>query len=86
MLLELYEYEQPFFSEHPQLPREDLERTVQGVPPACKGENVILGVRAGDGLAGSCWFVLFDTGPGLDGAVTADYEAEEPRREGVGTR
>jgi ribosomal protein S18 acetylase RimI-like enzyme len=84
LLLELYEYEQPFFAEHPQLTRDELERTVEGVPPAFEGENVILGVRAGDGLAGFCWCVLFDPGTGLEGEVAEVYVASGHRREGIG--
>ncbi len=84
LLLELYEYEQPFFAEHPQLTRDELERTVEGVPPAFQGENVILGVRAGEGLAGFCWCVLFDPGTGLEGEVAEVYVASGHRREGIG--
>lgn len=84
LLLELYEYEQPFFAEHPQLTRDELERTVEGVPPAFQGENVILAVRVAEGLAGFCWCVLFDPGTGLEGEVAEVYVASAHRREGVG--
>jgi ribosomal protein S18 acetylase RimI-like enzyme len=84
LLLELYEYEQPFFSEHPQLSHAELEQTVQRVPPTFKGENVILAVRAETGLAGFCWCVLFDPGTGLEGEVAELYVAEAHRREGLG--
>ena len=84
LLLELYEYEQPFFSEHPQLSNAELEQTVQSIPATFKGENVILAVRAPDGLAGFCWCVLFDPGTGLEGEVAEVYVAEGHRREGVG--
>ena len=84
LLLELYEYEQPFFSDHPQLSRDELERTVEGVPPNFRGENVILAVRAKEGLAGFCWCVLFDPGTGLEGEVAEVYVSSANRREGVG--
>ena len=84
LLLELYEYEQPFFADHPQLSREDLEQTVQAVPPRFQGENVILAVREGKGLAGFCWCVLFDPGTGLEGEVAEVYVAEGSRQQGVG--
>ena len=84
LLLELYEYEQPFFSEHPQLSHAELEQTVQSIPTGFKGENVILAVRAPEGLAGFCWCVLFDPGTGLEGEVAELYVAEGHRREGVG--
>jgi ribosomal protein S18 acetylase RimI-like enzyme len=84
LLLELYEYEQPFFSDHPQLSHADLEETVQGVPARFQGENVILAVREGEGLAGFCWCVLFDPGTGLEGEVAEVYVAEGHRQQGVG--
>jgi ribosomal protein S18 acetylase RimI-like enzyme len=84
LLLELYEYEQPFFSDHPQLSHAELEQTVQRVPASFKGENVILAVRAGRGLAAFCWCVLFDPGTGLEGEVAELYVAEAHRREGLG--
>ena len=84
LLLELYEYEQPFFSEHPQLSHAELERTVQSIPASFTGENVILAVRAPEGLAGFCWCVLFDPGTGLEGEVAEVYVAAAHRREGVG--
>jgi ribosomal protein S18 acetylase RimI-like enzyme len=84
LLLELYEYEQPFFSEHPQLSHAELEQTVQAIPTTFRGENVVLAVRAGEGLAGFCWCVLFDPGTGLEGEVAEVYVAGGHRREGVG--
>lgn len=84
LLLELYEYEQPFFADHPQLSPEDLEETVQPVPAQFQGENVILAVREGKGLAGFCWCVLFDPGTGLEGEVAEVYVAEGNRQRGVG--
>jgi len=84
LLVELYAYEQPYFAEHPQLSQDELERTVQDIPAGFKGENVILAVRAPEGLAGFCWCVLFDPGTGLEGEVAEVYVAEGHRREGVG--
>ncbi|MDQ6919056.1 MAG: GNAT family N-acetyltransferase [Candidatus Dormibacteraeota bacterium] len=84
LLLELYEYEQPFFSEHPQLSHSELEQTIQRIPTSFRGENVVLAVRAPQGLAGFCWCVLFDPGTGLEGEVAELYVAEGHRREGVG--
>jgi len=84
LLLELYEYEQPFFAEHPQLTRAELEQTVQAIPRGFVGENVILAVRAGKGLAGFCWCVFFDPGTGLEGEVAEVYVSSRHRREGVG--
>jgi ribosomal protein S18 acetylase RimI-like enzyme len=84
LLLELYEYEQPFFSDHPQLSHTELEQTLQGVPATFKGENIILAVRATEGLAAFCWCVLFDPGTGLEGEVAELYVAERHRREGHG--
>ena len=84
LLLELYEYEQPFYADHPQLTRAELEQSVGGVPARFAGENVVLAVRSGDGLAGFCWCVLFDPGTGLEGEVAEVYGADAHRREGVG--
>jgi ribosomal protein S18 acetylase RimI-like enzyme len=84
LLLELYEFEQPFYGDHPQLSRDELETTVSSVPAGFRGENVILAVRAADGLAGFCWCVLFDPGTGLEGEVAEVYVSTAHRREGVG--
>ena len=84
LLLELYEYEQPFFAEHPQLTHTELEQTVKDISAGFRGENVILAVRAPEGLAGFCWCVIFDPGTGLEGEVAELYVAEGHRREGVG--
>ena len=84
LLLELYEYEQPFYEDHPQLSRAELEKTITGVPSSFTGENVVLAVRARDGLAGFCWCVLFDPGTGLEGEVAEVYVAAAHRREGIG--
>jgi len=84
LLLELYEYEQPFFSEHPQLTRAELEHTLQSIPRGFVGENLILAVKAGKKLAGFCWCVFFDPGTGLEGEVAEVYVGSDHRREGVG--
>jgi ribosomal protein S18 acetylase RimI-like enzyme len=84
LLLELYEYEQPFYSDHPQLTRDELEHTIQSVPRGVVGENVILAVRDGKRLAGFCWCVFFDPGTGMEGEVAEVYVGGKHRREGVG--
>ena len=84
LLLELYEYEQPFYSDHPQLNRDELEHTIQSVPQGFIGENVILAVRDGKHLAGFCWCVFFDPGTGMEGEVAEVYVSGKHRREGVG--
>jgi len=84
LLLELYEYEQPFYADHPQLGRDDLDQAVRDVPASFQGENVILAVRDGEGIAGFCWCVLFDPGTGLEGEVAEVYVAAAHRRSGVG--
>ena len=84
LLLELYEYEQPFYEDHPQLTRTELESSVTSVPGSFQGENVVLAVRSAGRLAGFCWCVLFDPGTGLEGEVAEVYVASAHRREGVG--
>jgi ribosomal protein S18 acetylase RimI-like enzyme len=85
LLVDLYAAEQPHYTDHPQLSREDLERFVHGIPTGFAGENVILAVRdRNGGLAGFCWCVLFDPGTGLEGEVAEVFVAEAHRRTGVG--
>ena len=85
LLVDLYETEQPHYTDHPQLSREDLERFVRGIPTTFIGENVILAVREpSGGLAGFCWCVLFDPGTGLEGEVAEVFVADAHRRTGVG--
>jgi len=84
LLLELYEAEQPHYTDHPQLSRTELEQVVSGIPAGFKGENVILAVRAGSSLAGFCWCVLFDPGTGLEGEIAELFVAAEQRGSGVG--
>ena len=85
LLVDLHLYEQPHFSDHPQLSREQLEASMDEVPARFSGENVIFAVRDGEaGLAGFCWVVLFDPGTGLEGEVAEVYVAEAHRGRGVG--
>ncbi len=84
LLLELYEFEQPYFADHPQLSRPELESAVQGVPARFSGENVVLAVRDGEALAGFCWCVIFDPGTGLEGEVAEVFVSSRHRRSGVG--
>ncbi|MDQ6692080.1 MAG: hypothetical protein M3Z13_04855, partial [Candidatus Dormibacteraeota bacterium] len=69
LLVELYEFEQPHYTEHPQLSRPELESVVDVVPGRFTGENVVLVVREGEAVAGFCWCVIFDPGSGLEGEV-----------------
>ncbi|GAC1659083.1 MAG: hypothetical protein NVS9B1_20480 [Candidatus Dormibacteraceae bacterium] len=84
LLVDLYEFEQPHYSEHPQLARGELEMVVTGIPTRFDGENVILAVRDGESLAGFCWCVLFDPGTGLEGEVAEVYVQPAHRRRNVG--
>lgn len=84
LLVDLYEFEQPHYADHPQLARADLERFVTGIPKGFTGENVVLGVREGEGLVAFCWCVLFDPGTGLEGEIAELYVAPGHRREGLG--
>jgi ribosomal protein S18 acetylase RimI-like enzyme len=85
LLVDLHLYEQPHYTDHPQLSREQLEASMDEVLPTFQGENVIYAVRDGaGGLAGFCWVVLFDPGTGLEGEVAEVYVAEDHRGRGVG--
>jgi len=84
LLVELHLAEQPHFAGHPQLSREDYERSLERVPAEFRGENVIFAARDGAGLAGFCWVVLFDPGTGLEGEVAEVYVAESQRGRGLG--
>lgn len=85
LLVELHMTEQAHYADHPQLSREQYERTLPAVRRRFQGENVIFAVRDGrGGLAGICWVVLFDPGTGLEGEVAEVYVAEEHRGRGVG--
>ena len=85
LLVDLHIHEQPHYSDHPQLSREQLEDSLDEVPARFEGENVIFAVRSGpNDLAGFCWVVLFDPGTGLEGEVAEVYVAEAHRGRRVG--
>jgi ribosomal protein S18 acetylase RimI-like enzyme len=85
LLVELHLSEQVHYSDHPQLPREEIERHLAQVPSAFRGENVVFAVRDEVGeLMGFCWLVLFDPGTGLEGEVAELYVAEAHRGRGIG--
>jgi len=86
LLVELHLSEQVHYSDHPQLPREEIERHLAQVPSAFHGENVVFAVRDEVGeLMGFCWLVLFDPGTGLEGEVAELYVAEAHRGRGIGS-
>ena len=85
LLVELHLTEQAHYEDHPQLPREEIERHLASVPSAFRGENVIFAVRDEiDQVVGFCWLVLYDPGTGLEGEVAELYVAEGHRGRGVG--
>src|SRR5438093_5672551 len=85
LLVELHLTEQAHYEDHPQLPREEIERHLASVPSAFRGENVIFAVRDEiDQVVGFCWIVLYDPGTGLEGGVAELYVAEGHRGRGVG--
>ncbi|OLB89336.1 MAG: GNAT family N-acetyltransferase [Chloroflexi bacterium] len=85
LLVELHLTEQTHYSDHPQLPREEIERHLTQVPSAFRGENVIYAVRdEGGHVVGFCWIVLYDPGTGLEGEVAELYVAEGHRGRGIG--
>ena len=85
LLVELHLSEQVHYSDHPQLPREEIERHLTQVPAAFRGENVIYAVRDEVGqVVGFCWIVLYDPGTGLEGEVAELYVAEGHRGRGIG--
>src|SRR5207253_6080384 len=58
LLVELHLTEQSHYADHPQLPREEIERYLTQVPSAFRGENVIYAVRDEVGqVVGFCWIV-----------------------------
>ena len=78
LLVELHLSEQIHYTDHPQLPREEIERYLKQVPSAFRGENVIFATRdEGGRVVGFCWIVLYDPGTGLEGEVAELYVAEE---------
>ncbi len=85
LLVELHLTEQSYYADHPQLPREELERHLTQVPSAFRGENVVYAVRDEVGqVIGFCWIVLYDPGTGLEGEVAELYVAEGHRGRGIG--
>ena len=85
LLVELHLTEQIHYEDHPQLPREEIERHLASVPAAFHGENVIYVVRDEVGkVVGFCWIVLYDPGTGLEGEVAEVYVAESHRGQGIG--
>jgi len=85
LLVDLHLHEQPHYTDHPQLTREQVDASMDEVRSTFTGENVIFAVRdGGGGLAGFCWVVLFDPGTGLEGEVAEVYVAEDHRGRGVG--
>ena len=85
LLVELHLGEQVHYADHPQLPREEIERHLTRVPSAFRGENVIFAVRGERGaVIGFCWIVMYDPGTGLEGEVAELYVAADHRNRGVG--
>jgi len=85
LLVELHLTEQIHYEDHPQLPREEIERHLASVPSAFQGENVIYAVRDEAGrVVGFCWIVLYDPGTGLEGEIAELYVAEGHRGRGIG--
>lgn len=85
LLVDLHLTEQAHYEDHPQLPREEIERHLASVPSAFHGENVIYAVRDEVGqVVGFCWIVLYDPGTGLEGEVAEVYVAESHRGQGIG--
>lgn len=85
LLVELHLGEQIHYADHPQLPREEIERHLTSVPSAFRGENVIFAVRDEVGqVIGFCWIVLYDPGTGLEGEIAELYVAEAHRGQGIG--
>src|SRR5260370_17768062 len=85
LMVEVHLTEQTYYGDHPQLPREELERHLTQVPSAFRGENVVYAVRDEVGqVIGFCWIVLYDPGTGLEGEVAELYVAEGHRGRGIG--
>src|SRR2546428_2435222 len=85
LLVELHLSEQVHYIDHPQLPREEIERHLAQIPTAFRGENVIYVVRDEAGqVVGFCWIVLYDPGTGLEGEIAELYVAEGHRGRGIG--
>ncbi|HEX2679672.1 MAG TPA: GNAT family N-acetyltransferase [Candidatus Dormibacteraeota bacterium] len=85
LLVELHLSEQVHYMDHPQLPREEIERHLGQVPSLFRGENVIFATRDEVGqVIGFCWIVLYDPGTGLEGEVAELYVSEAHRGQGIG--
>jgi ribosomal protein S18 acetylase RimI-like enzyme len=85
LLVELHLAEQVHYTDHPQLPREEIERHLAQIPSAFRGENVIYAARdEGGHVVGFCWIVLYDPGTGLEGEVAELFVSEGHRGQGVG--
>src|SRR5436309_13473385 len=85
LLIELHLGEQVHYRDHPQLPREEIERHLAQIPAAFRGENVIYVVRDEVGqVVGVCGIVLYDPGTGLRGDIAALYVADGHRVRGSG--
>ncbi len=85
LLVDLHLGEQVYYADHPQLPREELERHLTRVPSAFRGENVIYAARdEGGTMIGFCWIVMYDPGTGLEGEIAELYVSAEHRNQGVG--
>jgi ribosomal protein S18 acetylase RimI-like enzyme len=85
LLVELHLGEQVHYTDHPQLPREEIERHLAQIPSMFQGENVIYVARDDGGqVVGFCWIVLYDPGTGLEGEVAELYVAEGHRGQGIG--
>jgi len=85
LLVELHLSEQVHYIDHPQLPREEIERHLAQIPTAFRGENLIFVVRDEVGqVVGFCWIVLYDPGTGLEGEVAELFVAEGHRGRGIG--
>jgi ribosomal protein S18 acetylase RimI-like enzyme len=85
LLVELHLTEQVHYADHPQLPREEIERHLTSIPSAFSGENVIYVARDEIGrVVGFCWIVLYNPGTGLEGEVAELYVAEGHRGQGIG--
>jgi ribosomal protein S18 acetylase RimI-like enzyme len=85
LLIDLHLGEQVYYSDHPQLGRDEIERHLTQVPSAFTGENVVFAVRdESSRVIGFCWIVLFDPGTGLEGEVAELYVSQEHRGQGIG--
>ncbi|HEY1420627.1 MAG TPA: GNAT family N-acetyltransferase [Candidatus Dormibacteraeota bacterium] len=85
LLVDLHLGEQVHYSDHPQLSRKEIERHLEEVPSAFRGENVIYAARdEGGQVVGFCWIVMYDPGTGLEGEVAELYVSSEHRGRGIG--